>query len=212
MTVPSQADLNKRKANRDKLAKKITEDGHLKEQELVRIIRKAIDSAWMTAAHKLVFLEDRVIPDMDDSTRTKWLIECNICKGLFKLTDVNVDHRIGEFPCTNRDEFQSYLLSRLDVGFDDLQILCVDNPKKNHIGCHQIKTLGERYGLSFADARIEKQVIDVMKKKASEIDKWLLDKGVKVGKNEKARRNAIREILKKEAEKASGEQENAKTN
>lgn len=59
MTVPSQTDLNKRKANRDKLAKKITEDGHLKEQELVRIIRKAIDSAWMTAAHKLVFLEDR---------------------------------------------------------------------------------------------------------------------------------------------------------
>ena len=114
MTVPSQADLNKRKANRDKLAKKITEDGHLKEQELVRIIRKAIDSAWMTAAHKLVFLEDRVIPDMDDTTRTKWLIECNICKGLFKLTDVNVDHRIGEFPCTNRDEFQSYLLSRLE--------------------------------------------------------------------------------------------------
>lgn len=212
MTVPSQADLNKRKANRDKLAKKITEDGHLKEQELVRIIRKAIDSAWMTAAHKLVFLEDRVIPDMDDSTRTKWLIECNICKGLFKLTDVNVDHRIGEFACTNRDEFQSYLLSRLDVGFDDLHILCVDNPKKNHIGCHQIKTLGERYGLSFDDAKVEKQVIDLMKKKASEIDKWLLDKGVKVGKNKEARRNAIREILKREADKASGEQENAEAN
>lgn len=212
MTVPSQADLSKRKANRDKLAKKITEDGHLKEQELVRIIRKAIDSAWMTAAHKLVFLEDRVIPDMDDSTRTKWLIRCNICEKLFKLDEVQVDHRIGEFPCTNRDEFQSYLLSRLDVGFDDLQILCADIPKKNHIGCHQIKTLGERYGLSFDDAKIEKQVIDLMKKKASEIDKWLLDKGVKVGKNKEARRNAIREILKREADKASGEQENAETN
>ena len=55
--IPSKADIAKRKANRDKLAKKITEDGHLKENELVRIVRKAIDSAWMTAAHKLVFLD-----------------------------------------------------------------------------------------------------------------------------------------------------------
>lgn len=200
MTIPTQADIKKRKTNRDKLAKKITEDGHLKEQELVRIVRKAIDSAWMTAAHKLVFLEDRVVPDMEDSTRTKWLIQCNICKGMFKLTDVNVDHRIGEFPCTNREEFQSYLLSRLDVGFDDLQVLCVDIPKKNHVGCHQIKTLGERFGLSFEDARIEKQVIEIMKKKASEIDAWLLDKGVKVSKNKDARRDAVREIIREESQ------------
>ena len=199
MTTPTQADIKKRKTNRDKLAKKITEDGHLKEQELVRIVRKAIDSAWMTAAHKLVFLEDRVVPDMDDTTRTKWLIQCNICKGMFKLTDVNIDHRIGEFACTNREEFQSYLLSRLDVGFDDLQVLCVDIPKKNHVGCHQIKTLGERFGLSFEDARIEKQVIEIMKKKASEIDAWLLDKGVKVSKNKDARRDAVREIIKQES-------------
>jgi len=199
MTIPTQADIKKRKTNRDKLAKKITDDGHLKEQELVRIVRKAIDSAWMTAAHKLVFLEDRVVPDMDDSTRTKWLIQCNICKGMFKLTDVNVDHRIGEFPCTNREEFQSYLLSRLDVGFDDLQVLCVDIPKKNHIGCHQIKTLGERFGLSFEDAKVEKQVIEIMKKKASETDAWLLDKGVKVSKNKDARRDAVREIIRQES-------------
>ncbi len=195
MTVPSEADIKKRKTNRDKLAKKITEDGHLKENELVRIVRKAIDSAWMTAAHKLVFLEDKVIPDMNPDTRTKWLIECNNCGNMFKLTDVNVDHVVGEFPCTNREEFMSYLLSRLDVSFDDLQILCVDIPNKNHTGCHQIKTLSERLGITFDEAKIEKVVIEVCKMKAGEIDAWLADRGIKVAKNPTARRDAVRQCL-----------------
>ena len=199
MTVPSQADINKRKVNRDKLAKKITEGGHLKEAEVVRIIRKAIDSAWMTAANKLVFFEDRIVPDLDPKSRTKWLIECNICKELFKITDVNVDHRIGEFPCRNRDEFMSYLSSRLDVGFDDLQILCVDIPKKDHVGCHQIKTLSERKGISFEEARFEKKVIAILKQPAKMIDQYLAEKGVvDYTRNPKGRDKAVRELLMRE--------------
>lgn len=201
MTVPSQADIKKRKDNRDKLAKKITEDGHLKENEFIRIIRKAIDSAWMTASHKLVFLEDRVIADMDPTTRTKWLLQCNICKGMFKLDSVQVDHRIGEFECARREDFYQYILSRLDVGFDDLQILCIDNEKTGHVGCHQVKTLGERLGLTFDEARIEKAVIKIMKMKASEIDKFLADNGVTCAKNKDARRAAVREVLKNEQSK-----------
>lgn len=193
--IPSKADIAKRKANRDKLAKKITDDGHLKENELVRIIRKAIDSAWMTAAHKLVFLEDRVIPDMDPETRTKWLIECNQCGNMFKLTDVNVDHVVGEFPCTNREEFMSYLLSRLDVGFDDLQILCIDIPKKNHAGCHPIKTLSERLGITFEEARLEKQVIAVMGLGSAGQRKWLTEHNVVPESNEEKRRKQIRQCL-----------------
>lgn len=185
--IPSQSDIAKRKANRDKLAKKITEDGHLKENELIRIVRKAIDSAWMTAANKLVFLEDRVMHDMNPATRTKWLVECNQCGKMFKLADVQIDHRIGEFACTNREEFYAYILSRLDVGFDDLQVLCIPD--------HEIKTLGERLGITFEEARIEKAVIAIMKQKASVIDKWLSDRGVKVAKNPQARRDAVRQCL-----------------
>ena len=201
--IPSKADIAKRKANRDKLAKKITEDGHLKENELVRLVRKAVDSIWMTAAHKLVFLEDKVIPDMNPDTRTKWLIECNNCGNMFKLTDVNVDHVVGEFPCTNREEFMSYLISRLDVGFDDLQILCADNPKKDYTGCHSIKTLAERNGLTFDQAKLEKGVIKIINLTATEQSNWLRDKGVKPGSNEEIRRNQIRNVLEQEKDNGS---------
>lgn len=191
---PSEADIKKRKVNRDKLAKKITPEGRLKEAELVRIVRKAIDSAWMTAAHKLVFLEDRVIADMNDSTRTKWLIECNICRKLFTLKEVNVDHITGEFPCTNREEFQSYLLSRLDVCFDDLQILCIDNKKKGHVGCHEIKTYSEREGISFEESRVHKKAIAICKAKQDK--QWLSDRGITPSSNATKRRAQIIECLK----------------
>lgn len=194
--VPSAADIRKRKLNRDKLAKKVTEVGGIKESELVRLYRKAVDSAWMTAAHKLVFLEDRVIPDMNPATRTKWLIKCNICEKLYKLDEVNVDHRIGEFACTERSEFMSYFESRLDVNADDLQILCIDIPKKGHIGCHSIKTLQERLGITFDEARLEKKVISVCKGKASDVNSWLLERGISGLKNADSRRAAVRQLIK----------------
>ena len=190
MPVPSKADIAKRKANRDKLAKKITADGHLKDGELVRIVRKAIDAAWMTAANKLVLLEDRVIPDMNPNTRTKWLIKCDHCGKLFKLTDVQVDHIVGEFPCTEPEHFFDYIMSRLDVGFDDLQVLCIED--------HQIKTLAERNGISFEEARIEKQVIAICKGSTSSVKAFLIERGITPAGNAEQRKKQVREALKRE--------------
>lgn len=187
MAVPTKTDIAKRKVNRDKLAKKITEDGHLKEAELIRIVRNAIDRAWMTAANKLVFLEDRVVPDMDSKTRTKWLIKCNHCGNMFKLTDVQIDHRVGEFPCTSREEFFGYIMSRLDVGFDDLQVLCIED--------HQIKTLAERNGITFEEARIEKQVIAVCKGSVSSVKAFLTKRGITPAGNAEQRKKQVREAL-----------------
>jgi hypothetical protein len=187
MTVPSNTDIAKRKANRAKLAKKITDDGHLKEAELVRIVRKAIDAAWMTAANKLVFLEDRVVPDMNPNTRTKWLVQCNHCKKMFKLTDVQIDHRQGEFACTKREDFYPYILSRLDVNFDDLQVLCIED--------HQIKTLAERQGITFEEARLEKQVIAVCKGSTSSVKAFLIERGMEPARNANERKKQVRECL-----------------
>lgn len=192
MPVPSKADIAKRKANRDKLAKKITADGHLKDGELVRIVRKAIDAAWMTAANKLVLLEDRVIPDMNPNTRTKWLIKCDHCGNLFKLTDVQVDHIVGEFPCTEPEHFFGYIMSRLDVGFDDLQVLCIED--------HQIKTLAERNGISFEEARIEKQVIAICKGSTSSVKAFLSERGITPAGNAEQRKKQVREAIRRDSE------------
>lgn len=186
--IPSQSDIQKRKTNADKLRKKITQSGKLLEKELVRIVRKAVDSAWMTAAHKLVFLEDRVIPDMNESTRTKWLIKCDHCGNLFKLCDVQVDHIIGEFPCTSPDDFHAYIMNRVNVEFKDLQILC----KEDHLN----KTYAERHGLSLEEAKCTREAIRIQKEKKDV--EWLKERGYTPASNKDKRREQIKQKLMEE--------------
>lgn len=189
MTVPTQADLKKRKDKLDSFLKKLNEDGSPQEKHVVSVVRSAIRQAWMKSDVKLAYLYMNTIPDMDDSTRTKWLIKCEICQQLFKLSDIEVDHKhVGGSSFTKVSDFEAYFNNILMVNFDGLQILCKED--------HSIKTLSESLGISFNDAKLEKEVIKICKLKASEVDKWLKDRGVVVVKNAEARRNAVRELLK----------------
>lgn len=199
MTVPSQADIKKREDKLKEFMKKLNEDGSPQEKHVVAVVRSAIRKAWMKSDVKLAYLYSRTIPDMDNTTRTKWLYECEICKGLFKENEVQCDHIDGNHSFTKVEDFQDYFDNILMVGFDGLQLLCCDIPSKNHIGCHSYKTLSESLNISFDDAKIEKLVIQICKESAKNIDAWLADRGVKTAKNKDARRNAVREVLKNES-------------
>lgn len=192
MTVPSQADIKKREDKLKEFMKKLNEDGSPQEKHVVSVVRSAIRQAWMKSDVKLAYLYSKTIPDMDDSTRTKWLVACEICGKLFKLTDVQIDHKLGNHSFTKVTDFENYFNNILMVGFDDLQILCEDD--------HLSKTLSEKLGISFQEAVLEREVIKVCKMKAAQIDKWLGDRGAKVAKNPQARRDAVRQCLIEEKE------------
>ena len=188
MTVPSQADLKKREAKLQQFLKKLDADGKPQEKHVLSVVRGAIRSAWMKSDVKLAYLYMNTIPDMDDKTRTKWLVKCEMCGELFKLTDVEIDHRNGNHTFTKVEDFENYFNNILMVGFDDLQILCRDD--------HLAKTLSESLGISIEMARTEKKVIAICKQSVKLIDKFLADNGV-IGyiKNPTARRDAVREVL-----------------
>lgn len=190
MTVPSELDIKKREDKLKEFMKKLNEDGSPQEKHVVSVVRSAIRSAWMKSDVKLAYLYSKTIPDMDDSTRTKWLVRCEICGKLFKLTDVQIDHKLGNHSFTKVRDFENYFNNILMVGFDDLQILCEDD--------HLSKTLSEKLGITFEQAVLEREVIKLCKMKAAEIDAWLKDHDVVCAKNPTARRNAIREVLKNE--------------
>ena len=191
MTIPSQADLKKREAKLQQFLKKLDVDGKPQEKHVLSVVRSAIRTAWMKSDVKLAYLYMNTIPDMDDKTRTKWLVKCEMCGELFKLNEVEVDHRWGNHSFTKVEDFESYFNNILMVGFDDLAILCKED--------HAVKTLSESLGISIADARIEKAVIAICKKPVKEIDKFLASHGVTgYSRNPKARRDAVRLILKQE--------------
>lgn len=184
--VPSAADIKKRKAALDGFLKQIDPvTGKSQEKKMVQAVRGAIRQSWMKSPTKLAYLYMKTIPDMDPSTRTKWLVECECCKQRFKITDVEVDHIKGCNSFTRLEDFEEYFDSILMVGFDGLQILCKDR-------CHAAKTLSEKLGISFDEALVEKEVIAICK---GDEKAWLKSKGIVPAGNAKLRREQVREVL-----------------
>ena len=193
MTVPSQTDIKKREAKLQQFLKKLDTDGKPQEKHVLTVVRGAIRSAWMKSDVKLAYLYMNTIPDVNDKTRTKWLVKCEMCGELFKLTDVEIDHKSGNHTFTKVEDFESYFNNILMVGFDDLQILCRDD--------HAAKTLSESLGISIEMARTEKKVIAICKQSAKLIDSFLADNGeVDYTKSPASRRDAVRRVLLKQEE------------
>lgn len=190
MTIPSTLDIKKRKANLDKFLKNLDDDGIPQEKHMVSVVRSAIRSAWMKSNTKLAYLYMNTVPDMDDRTRTKWLVKCEICGGMFKLNDVEIDHKSGEHSFTKVDDFESYFRNILMIGFDDLQILCKAD--------HATKTLMERQGLSWEDSVIEKKLISICKLKQDKL--FLQNAGITPASTQAKRKIQVREVLKLESQ------------
>lgn len=186
MVVPTQGEIKKREEKLKAFLKKLDRDGKPRQQAVLNIVRSAIRQAWMKSDTKLAYLYMNTIPDMDETTRSKWLFKCEICGGVFKLAEIECDHKVGHNAFTNLDEFQSYFENILMVGFDGLQILCKND--------HAIKSLMEAQGLSWDQAVLEKQVIEIMKSKKDK--EWLKEHGVTPASNHGLRREQVRGILK----------------
>lgn len=190
MTVPSKADLAKRKKALEGFKKKIGDDGRMTEKALCSAMRSAIRALWMKHDVKLAFLYENTIPDLNPNTKTKWLYKCEYCGGLFKQSDIQVDHRCGEHPLTTLEDILPFAQSILGVTKEDLAITCID--------CHAIKTYSERYGMSLEDAKKEKAIIAKTNQTVAAQKKELLAAGYKAKdiSNEEKRREAYRELLK----------------
>jgi hypothetical protein len=150
MAKPSKADLDKKKDFKDSLIKSIGGD-KLSDKKMCTILRSCVRKTWMMSPVRLLKLEQGRIADMDPTTRTKWLCRCEKCESLYKMTDVEVDHKKGEHQLKTLSDIERFARSILDVTLDELQIFCKP--------CHEAKTYAERYCITFDEAVTEKKVI-----------------------------------------------------
>ncbi|AUR86257.1 hypothetical protein NVP1084O_050 [Vibrio phage 1.084.O._10N.261.49.F5] len=192
MTVPSKVDIQKRKKKRDDLWKGLNENGSMTEKKLCTQLRSAIRQVWMKHPTKLSLIYDRTIPDMDDSTRTKWLIECESCHNTFKLNDVEINHKRGENPLQTLEDVLPFAQSILGVSHEDLEVLCKP--------CHAAFTYSERYGVTLEEAFKEKEVISKLKQTVVKQKAELKKAGFSASEtsNEEKRRECYRKLFKGE--------------
>lgn len=127
----------------------------------------------------------------DAPPRQKVAYECAICGRLNTAKNIAIDHRVpaGQLLCA--EDIQGFI-ERLFCGTDGLQAICKDT-------CHRYKTLSERLGVSFEEAKIEATIIDMLKNKAKVLA-YLQEKGYSgvAVSNQTKRRALLREILKGE--------------
>ena len=194
MATPSKAEIDKVQKKLDGFLKKLNSDGSPKrpmDDNLAKgLMRDAVRKKWMYCPTKMAFLLKNRIPDMDNSTRTKWLQRCAICGKTFKEQEVQVDHLVGETEFTGWGQAQQYASSILDVTFDDLQILCIPD--------HKTKSRCEALGIDWRTPEgwqqglLEQEFTKIVDSKAKGQKDWLLSKGITPMGNEEQRKMQIR--------------------
>lgn len=157
-------------------------------------IRKSL---WNRHPVKIAFTRERrlKIPNPNPKGKAKevWGGRCEICGNLFVEGQLQCDHRSEETAHLTKQEHLQECFEKLCIVVpDDLRWICK--------GCHGIHSYSQKSGLTFAQAKLEKDVIAFMKTPVPEQKKILTAAGYSdmIISNATKRRNAYREHLKGE--------------
>lgn len=155
-------------------------------------LQSAMRQIWSKHPVKLSLIEKkRVAMKVGLSKKPIYHVQCEHCKKLFKLKEIEVNHKAtvgGLSDITKLNEFVHNLLVIKDES--ELELLCK--------GCHGIITYMERYNVPRRTAIIEKKVIAFSKLADDEQYKKCNAAGIcPVPKTKIGRKNAVREYLKK---------------
>lgn len=174
----------------NKELKRMAKEFGLTEKEVATNWRNAVRSAWGDSIFKRDFYTKRAVKIKNTNTRsmkrfpTVTKYECAICKGMFSVRETELDHLDDENKMTDLSHANDFMKAIFFTSPDKLQILCKDKKKKvkgkNEIvrfGCHSVKTYSQRYGVTFNEALLSKQIINLCKDDAKVIEK-LLELGV----------------------------------
>ena len=151
---------------------------------------------WAKNPVKLEFIKQNRIkipnPNPKGKVKEVWGGVCALTGELTPQTSLEVDHKKGNHSLRSIDDIQSFVESILLVTFDDLQLVSKD--------AHKIKSYAEKHNMTFSEANVHKEVIEICKDKQKVVDK-LNGYGVEcIPTTAKARREMLTQIMLKELE------------
>lgn len=155
-------------------------------------LRGQIRLTWSRFPAKQEWKKAQLVdPPAGYTGRAKKLGKCNYCGEMFAASSLEVDHVEQAGECNSWATAAQFLQRLLD---------CNDNWCLACKPCHKIKSFAERLGVTFEEARLQKRVIEMMKKDKDAIVAFC----VKNGYNERSltnaakRKLAVESILRKE--------------
>lgn len=166
-------------------------NGTMTESQYLSWIRSALRSKSLRWPPRAACLVAARRPYKGDNARQKWEYECAICRNHFSTKEVAIDHyplEAGSILCI--DDIGPFV-NRLYCEVDNLRCLCHQ--------CHSIYTLSCKNGITFEQARIQKEIIRISKLPKQELLAYLEQEGYsgESVSNDKKRRDCVEVILNK---------------
>lgn len=133
-------------------------------------LRSAMRRVWVKHPVRLQMLQDARFKAPSATGRMIFQVRCAHCGKVFKMDDVEVNHKEQVGKDLTFDTFGDYCYKLLVVSPEELEILCKV--------CHGIVTYSERSGMSMRDSAIEKKVIKFKSKTAEQQKAGLAKLGI----------------------------------
>jgi hypothetical protein len=182
--------------------KRMADEWGYTEKEATQVFRNCVRSMWGDSKFKTDTLLKASVDVVNTNPRSmkRYPVvkryKCAICGELFGSSDIELDHLEDENTLTKFEHAEDFIKAIFFTSPPKLQVLCKDKKKKvkgkNQIvsfGCHGIKTYASRYGVSFEQAKAEKQALEIIKQKQDK--EWLLEHGVTPSSTQAKRREQI---------------------
>lgn len=114
-----------------------------------------------------------------------WACNCEMCGKLVRSSETQIDHIVMGGSFSDWKTYTEWARRILWVTAEDIRELCLE--------CHTTVNHMQKTGLSFDEAKIEKQAIQI--ENTEDTKEWLLSKGIQPASNAKLRRKQIIDYL-----------------
>lgn len=186
----------------EKELKRMSEAYNIPEKEVVSWWRSAVRQMFSNSIFYRKYIEDQSTLVVNENPRSKKRypmvkrFTCAICGEQIGSGDLEVDHLEGGNSNKSLADADPFIKAIMFVVPDDIQVLCKDkhkvvNKKKTLVkfGCHSYKTLQQKVGCSFEEAKVRKQYLLFVKENAVEDE--LKSRGIEVPPKTKAAKNEL---------------------
>lgn len=162
----------------EKELKRMSEAYNIPEKEVVSWWRTAVRQMFSNSIFYRKYVEDQATLVVNDNARSMKRypmvkrFTCAICGEQIGSGSIEIDHLEGGNTNKSLSDADSFIKAIMFVTPEEIQVLCKDkykvvNKKKTLVkfGCHSYKTLADKVGCSFEEAKVRKKHILIGKDK-----------------------------------------------
>tara|TARA_R110002167_G_C12643272_1_gene648553 strand:- start:335 stop:883 length:549 start_codon:yes stop_codon:yes gene_type:complete len=128
-------------------------------------VRGQLRRGWTRHPVKNLLIQNNRFKKDNGKGRLTWHLDCSKCKKATPQTKIQIDHIHPAGSLKTTEDIGKFVERLYFVTFDTIRPLCIP--------CHEVVTLAERKGMTFDEAKVEKEVINIMKKSVVNLKMWL---------------------------------------